>query len=109
MSCKLLKRIAPNRGWSKVGVNIYRSQDWAVEADVVYSRTGDIRHPTITLKWLGQSLVVAAYMFSTADPVQHWSATMGSNIVGTCVPVTLPEGTAEAVFTIMVLGEMGEE
>lgn len=92
----------------KSGYQKYQSQSGDVEAEVIYSRTGKTRHAKVKFRWIDDGLTVSAHLYFLTGRVEYWVAMRDSVTVDTRVPEILPEGTAEAVFTIMALGEMNE-
>ena len=103
MSKALLNRVAPFRDWSKTGVNIFTSDDGKVEAAIVYTSSGQMRHPTVTLRWKEAAMEVVAYIYAIQDGVEYWEATMGNSEAYTDTLPALPDGSAECVFTIIAL------
>ena len=108
MSCKLVNRIAPSRGWKKTGVNIYMSSDGAVEADIIHSWSGGLRHSVLTFKWSATGLVVKAYVYDPSQGVDCWSAELGPYSTDLVTIPSLPTSTPDVVWVIFVLSSIGQ-
>ena len=103
MSCRLVRRIAPRRGWLETGENMYRSKDGLVEADVVFTKNGRRRHAVVTFRWASVGLDVQAHMYDSSMGVDFWTADMGGRSLGLAPFPSLPGGDAQFIWCFFIL------
>lgn len=104
MSTKPLNRVAPRYIWRKTGINIFTSADGKVEASVIHHRG----YSELIFRW-STGLVVEGWVRDGEEDADAWRATMGEGFIDVHTLPLLPHGTAEVVWGIFILLELGRK